>query len=866
VSIDPPEPVAVQWRQGGEGLGGAVRRGRFAAVSGAEQLQLGEWSAPLTLGSVLPGEVAHDTYFTISAGTRGKPIAKGSSQLVGFSHNAVFELEHSHDGKVLRTLRATSPEGATITLVVPGSRRDGYVDRLATVAEVAGLRQQRLRQLPWFSQPLPHRYSIVSDLGGYGEAWGYGVRSSDASVVRVELDNLLQLGVTGLRAAPDFVVRAGPAAGGKWHARLVGPVGYPVPRIRKDRDTEHEAGCPFGKQVGELQQQGIEKALERARAANGEEAWVLTVDEIGAVTDLADNGKEHLTTCERCRKGFVDYLKSEGLTPERLGAKKWDDVRPLSIWKGPQTWVGDRGLSRRAYYTRKFLNVASASLFTPLRDELARVNKDASATQPKIYSYALRGNNFLSNGSSLDYFEFYRHADNAFVWETSNRDARAWPWDSYLTDVQRVLKRELGVETGIYIKPHRGAPVQRMLSALSRGDGMLYWYTYGPDYWKGDSFSAEPKALDLTSKAAHLLGAAETSLFGSTLAAAPRVAIVRPETTWAWTALSKDNLPQAAALENGKWIYTALQHEHIAVDPLDERFLQELDLSRYAAIYVTGTHIETTAAIALANYVQKGGRLITSGFGLARDESNAPLASLWPVFGVVARSAPEMWCTVPPYRAGQLGSITQLPASEPPTPCAARDALHGASSAVDLPLMVGREVLKPRTASDVVATFADGSPAVVKHVYGAGEAWLFGAFVGVEYATPVLHAGFDMRRDFEPGRRAWVVGPLTDNAALTCSDPLVEAVLLKTADGAGHALTLINWAYRDQASHPEAAGLVKFVQLAPARDVQVTVPSLSSVKRVRSLELRRELPFQNTPAGVTFVVPRLEEGDVIAIQ
>ena len=38
---------------------------------------------------------------------------------------------------------------------------------------------------------------------------------------------------------------------------------------------------------------------------------------------------------------------------------------------------------------------------------------------------------------------------------------------------------------------------------------MLYWYTYGPDYKKGDSFSQDADALKLTSKAAHLLGVAE---------------------------------------------------------------------------------------------------------------------------------------------------------------------------------------------------------------------------------------------------------------------------------------------------------------------------------------------------------------------
>ena len=98
-------------------------------------------------------------------------------------------------------------------------------------------------------------------------------------------------------------------------------------------------------------------------------------------------------------------------------------------------------------------------------------------------------------GHSLDFFDFYRQADNGFVYETSNRDARIWQWDSYLCDVGRVVSTARELQFGVYVKPHRGAPVQRALSAVSRNARMLYWYTYGPDWAKGDTFASDPSAI-----------------------------------------------------------------------------------------------------------------------------------------------------------------------------------------------------------------------------------------------------------------------------------------------------------------------------------------------------------------------------------
>lgn len=850
--LEPGGDAQAGWRQGGEGLGGEARKGSFLGADGGA-LRVDEWSQPLALEQLLPAASPALSFVTLTAGESGRQANRPPSKNVG------FEIEQLFEGRVVRSLQSNEAEGGTLTLVVP--ENDGApVTELSTAAQLAQARAAFLRShagVP--AKALPQRLAIVSDLGGFGSGSGYGIRVTSPDVMRTELSSLLLLGATGLRAAPSFVLQEGLPGRSRFRARVLGPVTYPTPDKRREPAG---AGCPFDPGL-EIRTEGWAKnALAAARAENSDEVWTLTVDEIGAVTDLASEGKAHLATCDRCRAGFVSWLKAARYTPAQLGASTWQDVRPLSIWDNPQQpWLKSEGLRRRAYLTRSFLNVKSASMFTRLRDELAAYNaqpRPAGSTEPsRIYSYALRGCTFISNGSSLDFFEFYRHADNAIVWETSNRDARSWGWDSYLTDVQRVLGRELGLAQGIYVKPHRGAPLQRALSAVARGATFINWYTYGPDYFKGDSFSSDFPALEQTQRAAQLLGKAEPWLYGAKLHQPPRVAVVKPETTSAWSTLGNTGLP-LASLENAKWVYSALQHAHVPVDPLDERFINELDLTGYAAIYVNGSHVTQAAAAALRRYVQRGGTLITSAGGLSRDEADQPLRSLYTMLGVRERQPPELPCAIDVFRAKRFQSLAG---------CAELDRLTVGQDE-PLPLSIGKERLEPLSDSQVLARFADGSPAMLRHPFGKGQAFLVGTFAGLEYAAPVLRDGFDMQRDFAAARRSYLLEPIRAllEDPVACSNPLVEPVLLKAGQGGGFALTLSNFGYAALDNNPETTGDVHQVRLQVARDVRLVVHHLPAIQRVYSVALDRELAFERTADGVAITLDRLDEGDVLRLE
>ncbi|HEX7898364.1 MAG TPA: hypothetical protein VF950_11435 [Planctomycetota bacterium] len=650
VSKGPATPVA--WRWGGEGLGGAVTQGVFG-------------DAPLPM-SAFGQKLPKTLFLTLTA--------KGAEEI---------EVECSLRGKPVKTIKERGP---TAGLCLPD---------LIGISDYARGRAEALEKLPWAGRPVPKKYAVLSDLGGWGEGTGYGIRYSDRAIAEAEARALRQLGVNGLRSRPAFLKDFA-------RASIDGHLGFP------------SKACPFAG--------GSEKQIAAALAERKDhESWILTVDEIGTIFAATPEGKlKHAAACAACGREYRAWVKAKGYAPADFGKASWEDVAPADL-SAPADPLS-------MYATSAFGNVATARAFTPLRDALAG----------QAFTYALRGNTFLMGGSSLDFFEFYRHADNAFVYETSNRDPRVWGWDSYLCEVGRRVSAENKIAFGIYVKPHRGAPLQRMLAAAGRGARMIYWYTYGPDYWKGDSFSPRPEALALVSKAARLLGRAEDVLYGATYDRRPEVAVVNPWTSERWLGL--DPTPaRIAAWENAKWTYTALQHAHVPVDALDEELLIREDLSAYKVIYVSGPNLSRAAAAKLAAW---NGLLVTSGGGLMYDEANQPLKLLPP--------RPEPVLTIKPalYGATALQSFGPGVTREPPAPT--------------------------RTDRAVVIS----------------------GFPGLEYSAAVRTDAYDMSKDFRDDLRALIAAPALERVKpdVAASHPLVEGLLVR--NGARRAVVLMNWAYR----------------------------------------------------------------------
>ncbi|MFM8468489.1 MAG: beta-galactosidase trimerization domain-containing protein [Limisphaerales bacterium] len=854
-SVPEPEAVRISWRRGGEGLGGTVTRGPFLAENLDAQFPRGTWSGWLPLGSICANTRgwAFPTIVVEAAPTAAKVKGKASQSAPLESVDVEFEFAES--GKVFHRFVEPAPQGASVGFAFPGAALGAkvtpeFVAQLNGLSTHARLRRERLEQHFREPAPLPKQFALIGHLGGYGQFGttglggpaGYGVRHCNPAILADECRTLRMLGVNSFVGS----LRLADAAGFGADFRQVywgGPgSGSPINLLQKGGKLPEDA-CPFDPALVPLMQESAAKAIAEHQAVGAKESWALWVDEIGVFA------KEHIARCDRCAEQFRIYLRAQKLSPGDFGQSDWNAVKPFDIGgtpapAAPGTKTKARATppatpetpvdSLRSYYTARFMTHATAQVFP----ERAKQFKAAN-----IPLYAMQGPTPSWNGSSLDWHEFYDHdANAAFVWETSNRDPRAWQWESYLADIGRGIAARHSMPMGCLVKPHRGAPEQRMLAVVTRGVRVIEWYTYGPDYSKGDSFSQSPELLERVAGAARFLGRAEPFLYGARPLAAAEVAFVSPRASELWGRAGNLN---GAPFENAKWVYLALAHAHIPVDILSEQQLAEGKLARYKAIYVPGPHLRRDAAAQVKEWVRAGGSLWTDALGLAHDEANQPATAFAEVLGLGERKL-ESWGAVEGYRATDF-----KPLAETNAPAGAALTWDGANFSAG----IGREPLVPRGA-DVRARFADGQPAVTRHKFGKGDATVAGLWAGLTYSAKVRRADFSMREDFSHAVRALITAAaLARNVARPAlpADPLVESVAL-VKDGQS-SVALMNWAYKRT---PETTGKGG---LQTVTDLRVALSGLGPMKSVRSL-VHGPLALENGSARL----PKLAEIDLLIIE
>jgi hypothetical protein len=838
--------VIIQWRHGGEGLGGAVTHGIFTSETGEDRTPLGQWSKPLPLTQVAGKEGAwRFPTIVIATETMGKKSIPLSDISVDF--------EFSQAGKVVASFTEIGPKGATVGFAVPP-----YKDPQAFFADLTGLseharrRHQNLAKL--FPEPakMPKRFGVIGHLAGYGEGAGYGIRHSNPDIVKEECETLKLLGVNGL-VGEDSVKLADAAGAGKEFRRVYwggpgsgSPMGFVKKRGVPAAIAEAQA-CPFDPELFKQIDKAIPAAIAEHHRIGAENSWGLWWDEIGVAA------KGHIQTCPRCREKFVEYLKQQKIEPAAVGAKSWDDVKPYAIWpdstadkntKPAPPAAGPQGLLY--YYSFRFLTEATAQLFT----DCAKKLKDQN-----ILLYAMQGPTPSWSGHSLDWNEFYdAGANTAFVFETSNRDPRVWQFESYLADIGRGICDRHNIPMGVLIKPHRGAVEQRMLSLISRGAKVIEWYTYGPDYAKGDSFSQSPELLERVAKAARFLGANEEYLYDAKPAVPARVAFCSPRSSEIW---GKATDLGVTAFEDAKWVYIALRHANVPVDVLSEQQLADGTLQKYSVLYVVGPNLRKDAGEAVLKWVQAGGRLWTDALGLSRDESGEP--AHFELTGIKGKRDYESWGKVEPYKATQLKPFAHT-----------RAPLSLKLGGDVIPLAVGRDkslndAEHSDTPSGSSSRYWDRDVKVpgvdsLERKVGNGHVTIRGYWAGLTYSSRVRQDGFDMSKDFDDNLGAQItsieghVNPIV--IPVQTSLPTVEAVALKKNDR--RSIALMNWAYRRDDARGET--------LIPAQNLKINISGLGAIHGVRSYR-RGELKLETKEPNVYSVtLPKLDEIDLLILE
>jgi hypothetical protein len=853
------ETLEIHWRRGGEGLGGQVTRGQFRAAGKKEAP-----AAPLG-DEIVTGKKAaapSDTEVPAGAWTAWVPASEIAGRTRGWEFPTItvappaskkkappvtscsVDFEVADKGTVIKAFSEASPKGATVGFAFPGGLLDDkgavspeFAAQLRGLSGHARARREMLEMLFPEPAPLPKQFGVIGHLAGYGEGAGYGIRHCNPEVVADECRCLRLLGVNGLVGRVGLADAAG--FGDQFRRVYWGGPGSGSPMgALKAKD----GGCPFDPAVKAAMAQSTTSAIAEHKAVGARESWALWWDEIGVAA------KEHLADCPRCADQFREYLRALKLNPAAFGKAAWTEIAPLQIWKStdpklapPAPSAPEEGL--RYYYTSRFMTYATAQLFPVSAQQLKAAG---------IPLYAMQGPTPSWSGHSLDWHEFYDlGANTALVFETSNRDARVWQWESYLGDIMRGIAARHNLPLGCLIKPHRGAPQQRMLALVARGARVFEWYTYGPDYAKGDCFSQRPDLLEHVGRAGRFLGQGEEYLYGARYASQPEVAFVSPRSSEIW---GKATALGVTAFEDAKWVYLALAHAHVPVDILSEQQLAEGTLEKYKALYVVGPNLHRAAAGKVRDWVHAGGLLWTDALGLSRDEANQPAEGLAAMLNPAGRAL-ETWGSVEGYRAVGL------------TPLQEKDAPPHAALSWENPLLgkgqaqaaIGREPLAAADA-ETLATFADGKAAVVRRRFGQGEVVTCGFWAGLTYSAKVRGEEFDMRADFPSAVRNLVAAPAVARKVyrpVVTSEPLVEAVLLDK-DGR-RSVTLVNWAYARGGTGQRGAAM-----LQPAQSLRVSFHGIAP-ERVRSLKAGA-LTVTTEGGTRAVVVPKLEEIDLLVLE
>ena len=236
-------------------------------------------------------------------------------------------------------------------------------------------------------------------------------------------------------------------------------------------------------------------------------------------------------------------------------------------------------------------------------------------------------------------------------------------------------------------------------------------------------------------------------------------------------------------------LYLAIRHAQIPLDFLVEADALDGTLAKYKVLYLADKHVSRAASSKIAKWVKAGGRLFATAGAGTLDEYDRPNELLLPLLGIELQGIEEP-------DGAQIDMIRQDMAFTKPI---AETSWDGAK----LPVLSVRAKLKAK-GGEVLAKFANGSPAIIHSMPGKGETLSCGFLPGLSYyhgSVPLIPADRSSAADslshFHPtdlhtAVRRLIARPARDILRpVTCSEPLVESCIVETKTAS--VITLANW-------------------------------------------------------------------------
>jgi hypothetical protein len=548
---------------------------------------------------------------------------------------------------------------------------------------------------------------------------------------------------------------------------------------------------------------------------------------------------------------FRAWLQRLGQTPAGLQVPGWDAVRIVTREQREE-------FPALYYYSQRFRTRALGDFMAVQRKLVEEIYGAPVPTVANFSDGAVYRANFYGQG--VDYFELLDDDGMNAIWgEDWSNIASTFQCATYNVDLMRAAARERRQKIGHYLIAYAGRKAWdiklKATSELARGVKILKVFYYGPiwasheggPYYRSTSVQGRPEVWSACAGVGREIGAVEEML----LTAMPRpakVALLYSSASDIWTL--GDNLAYGFDRMH-TWL--ALTHAQVPVDVVAARQVERGMLKDYTVCYLSGPNLTRAAATNLREWVAGGGTLWLSADAASRDEYNRPLDTLDDLLPAV-RDASQARPTSGPGRylryVASLGTF----------------AWQGGTGSV----LSVRQTLAPREGAAVLATFGDGSPAIVRGSAGKGRIYCAGMLPALDYIRKALDARFALEelartnaaalppeaavmleRSYNPweypaATRDLITTPVREAGVVCpvrCSVPLVDAVYMPHEKGI-------------------LVPLANYVN-TPLTNVTLNVEVAGEVERVESAR-RGGLQFRQQEQQVELNLP-LDENDFVKI-
>ena len=367
-----------------------------------------------------------------------------------------------------------------------------------------------------------------------------------------------------------------------------------------------QPGCLSQPNRKRIEENMAESAARFSKTYNGLERAVAlnAMDEPGF--DFA-----HIESCDVCKAGFNDYLKTLGI--DNSNGK-------LVLNNNPAESSLDQ--KRSYYYTRRYLDSIMTGM---LRAGTEAAGKSWGKT-PVTVNFATEtlSGNMAQRG--LDWYEIFNTGALTFGWtEDWGGWSRTYQSNGYLVDALKSACRQKNVPYGIY-DVLCGATAWEIQAKgymeIGHGCRAISFFNYGPEYAiTSDVNSQRPEIYEGVKRLTFAVGAVEDAILAGRPAKGD-AASLHSITCDLWHATGENPFGRERVALN-----LLLRHCGIAVDVLGEDELKP-ELGKYKVLFVTESHIRRELVSTIVDWTRAGGVLYLSAGALERDEFDQPLGLL----------------------------------------------------------------------------------------------------------------------------------------------------------------------------------------------------------------------------------------------